>query len=221
VKAWPWQAEIRRGAATARNAKDGDRNPVAILRHTLPKDPTRVKSAPLSRHPATRPIANCTSRLPAPSRRAQSRHLFCAASCLLALAAFAADDPLARFDHVVVDSAKTSIYVGSVTMSFAPATRKAGAFESTYTARVFPYFFMSEKGKLVLDAPDELLRKLARGEAVDFSGRGVSTSGDERRFEGHATPLDATSGKLKVHAFVSKRIDLIFHMTYRFTPTPP
>ncbi len=149
------------------------------------------------------------------------RHLICAASCLLALGAFAADDSLARYDHVAVDPAKTSIYIGSVTMAIAPATRKAGAYEANYTAKVFPYFFMSEKGKLVLDAPDETLRKLARGEAVNFSGRGVSTSGDERRFEGHATPSDATSGKLKVHVFVSKRIDLIFNMTYRFTPEKP
>jgi hypothetical protein len=73
----------------------------------------------------------------------------------------------------------------------------------------------------VLDAPDETMRKLARGESVDFTGHGVSSSGAERRFEGHATPIDATTGKLKVHAFVSKRIDLIFNMTYRFTPTAP
>jgi len=141
--------------------------------------------------------------------------------CLLAANAFAAEDSLARYDHVVVDPAKTSIYVGSVTMSFTPATRTAGAYESNYSARVFPYFFMSEKGKLVLDAPDEALRKLARGEVVDFTGRGVSTSGEARRFEGRATPADATTGKLKVHVFVSKRIDLIFNMTYRFSPSPP
>ena len=140
--------------------------------------------------------------------------------CALALSAFAKDDSLAKFDRVSVEPAKTSIYVGSVTMSIAPATRKEGAFETTYNARVFPYFFMSEKGKLVLDAPDELLRKLARGEAVDFTGRGVSSIGEDRRFEGRATPIDATSGKLKAHVFVSKRIDLIFNMTYRFAPVP-
>ncbi len=141
--------------------------------------------------------------------------------CALALGLRAADDPLARFDHVVVDAAKTSIYVGSVTMAFAPATRRAGAYESDYTAKVFPYFFMGEKGRLVLDAPDETLRKLARGEEVDFSGHGVSTSGAERHFEGRATPTGPLNGKLKVHVFVSKRIDLIFNMTYHFTPTPP
>ena len=145
------------------------------------------------------------------------RRLLCAAPCLLALGALAAEDSLARYDHVVVDSAKTSIYIGSVTMTFAPATRKAGVYQSDYSTKVFPYFFLNEKGKFLLDAPDETLRKLARGEAVDFSGHGVSASGVERRFEGRATPVDATSGKLKVRAFVSKRINLVFDMTYRFT----
>ena len=146
------------------------------------------------------------------------RRLICAVSCLLVLGAFAADESLARFDRVVVNPAKTSIYIGSVTMAFTPATRKAGVYESDYSAKVFPYFFLNETGKLFLDAPDETLRKLARGEAVDFSGRGISASGTARRFEGRVTPIDATSGKLKVRAFVSKRIDLVFNMTYRFTP---
>jgi hypothetical protein len=149
------------------------------------------------------------------------RRLLCALTSCLALVAGAADESLTRFDHVVVEPAKTSIYIGSVTMSFSPTTRVAGVYAADYSAKVFPYFFMSENGKLFLDAPDETLRKLARGEAVDFSGHGVSSSGAERRFEGRATPIDTTSGKLKVHAFVSKRIDLIFNMTYRFTPGAP
>ena len=139
----------------------------------------------------------------------------------LTIALRAADESLARYDQVMVEPAKTSIYVGSVTMAIAPSTRKAGAYESTYTAKVFPYFFMSEKGKLVLEASDEQMRKLARGEAVDFTGTGENTSGEARRFEGRATPSDATSGKLKVHVYVSKRIDLIFNMTYRFSPAAP
>ena len=146
------------------------------------------------------------------------RRLLCAVSGLLALGAFAADESLARYDRVTVDPAKSSIYIGSVTMAFTPATRKAGVYEAEYSAKVFPYFFMNEKGKLFLDASDETLRKLARGEAVDFSGHGISAGGTERRFEGRVTPTDATSGKLKVRAFVSKRINLVFDMTYRFTP---
>jgi hypothetical protein len=140
--------------------------------------------------------------------------------CAVALVARAADESLARYERVVVDPAKTSIYVGSVTMSFTPSTRKAGIFEADYSAKVFPYFFMSEQGKVFLEASDETLRKLARGETVEFAGRGVSSDGKPRRFDGTAKPTDATSGKLKVRAYVSKRIELIFDMTYRFTRSP-
>jgi hypothetical protein len=144
--------------------------------------------------------------------------LLCVVLGALALVARAADESLARFDHVVVEPAKSSIFVGSVTMAFSPSTRKAGVYEADYSAKVFPYFFMSEKGKLTLAAPDEAMRKLARGETVEFSGRGVNTDGKDRRFEGKATPTDATSGKLKVRAIVSKRISLTFDMSYRFVP---
>jgi hypothetical protein len=150
--------------------------------------------------------------------RRMFRRLLTGLFCALALVVHAADDSLARFDHVVIESAKTSIYVGSVTMSFSPSMRKAGVFEADYTAKIFPYFFMSEKGKVYLEAPDEALRKLARGETVEFAGRGLSEDGKPRRFDGTATPTDATSGKLKVRAYVSRRIELVFNMSYRFAP---
>jgi len=136
----------------------------------------------------------------------------------VALAAHGAEDPLARYDRVVVEPAKTSIYVGSVTMAFSPALRKKGIYEADYSAKVFPFFFMNEKGKLFLEAPDDALRRLARGETVDFTGRGVNADGKERRFEGRAVPADAATGKLKVRAIVSKRIELVFNTTYRFAP---
>ena len=144
------------------------------------------------------------------------RRWFCFVFAVLALVARAADDSLARYDHVVVESAKTSIFIGSVTMSFSPSTRNGGVYEADYSANVFPYFFMNEKGKLYLDAPDEALRKLAHGETVEFAGHGVSADGKPRRFDGTAKPTDAASGKLKIRAYVSKRIELVFNMTYRF-----
>ena len=137
---------------------------------------------------------------------------------VLAVAGRAGEDELSRYEHVVVDPAKSSIYVGSVTMSLSPATRQNAAYECTYTAKIFPYFFMSETGRLHLDAPDETLGRLARGESVAFNGYGVSADGQKRRFEGQATPTDAASGRLKVRCFVSKRISLAFDMRYRFTP---
>jgi hypothetical protein len=128
----------------------------------------------------------------------------------------AAERPLSAFDRVDIAPTKTSIYVGSVSMTTPTFARKAGVYEATYVAKVFPYFFSSEKGAMSITLSDETLRKLEKGETVEFTGRATNTDGEERRIEGKATPADPLSGKIKVRVYVSKRIELIFNTTYRF-----
>ncbi len=94
--------------------------------------------------------------------------------------------------------------------------RHSGTYSSTYTAKVFPYFFYNERGSISIDIPDGDLLRLQHGELVEFKGRGVNSDGEERRIEGRAVPADATSGKIKVRVFVSRKIQLIFNTTYRF-----
>jgi len=138
-------------------------------------------------------------------------------AALLALPTRAAEQPLRAFDQVEVAPARTSIYVGSVALTCAKLTRTQGVFSTSYAANVFPYFFYSEKGTLSIDFTDEMLRRLECGEAVEFKGRAVRTDGDERRVKGKATPANAASGQVKVRVFYSKRIELIFNTTYRFS----
>ena len=145
--------------------------------------------------------------------------LFTACLCLGLLSSPlpAEETPLhQRYSAVEIEPAKTSIYVGSVTMTMPRFTRKDEAFASTYNAKVFPFFFSSEKGRLSIEIPDETLRKLERGETIEFTGKAFNTEGEERRIEGRAIPADAMSGKIKVRVFVSKKIELIFNTTYRF-----
>jgi len=128
----------------------------------------------------------------------------------------AADD----FATVSIEPAKTSIYIGSVAMTMPTFRRASTRYESSYTAKVFPYFFYNERGTLAIDFSDEQLARLARGERVEFHGQARSESGEDRRIEGHATPADRQSGKIKVRVFVSKKIELIFNTAYRFAPPP-
>jgi hypothetical protein len=124
--------------------------------------------------------------------------------------------PLEVYTRVDIAPTKTSIYVGSVSMTMPPFQRSGITFASTYVAKVFPYFFQSEKGELSIDIPDDDLRRLERGELIHFVGRGKNTDGEERRIEGRAIPSDSRSGKIKVRVFVSKKIQLIFNTTYSF-----
>lgn len=154
-------------------------------------------------------------------RRTQSRTmlrtwlLFVIAGVLtFATEARAADE--VRFNRVIVAPTKTSIYIGTVSMTMPPFERTALGFESTYHARVFPYFFSNEEGRLRIDITDAMLAQLAQGQKINFHGLGTRTDGAQRRIEGSAEPTDAQSGKLTVRVSVSKRIQLIFHTTYRF-----
>jgi hypothetical protein len=139
---------------------------------------------------------------------------------LALLPAVRAQDALAsRYAAVTIEPSHTSIYIGNVALTMPTLAREGGTYASTYSARVFPFFFYSEQGKLWIDFSDEELARLDRGETVDFTGHALADDGSERRIEGRATRLDAAGGKIKVRVFVSKRIELIFNTTYRFGKT--
>ena len=127
----------------------------------------------------------------------------------------AAELPLSAFERVDIAPTKTSIYIGTVSMTLPTMQRTAGVYSAAYVAKVFPYFFYNENGSLRVEMSDESLRKLTGGEAIEFKGRAVRDDGAERRVEGRATPIDSASGKIKVRVFYSKRIELIFNTTYR------
>jgi hypothetical protein len=135
---------------------------------------------------------------------------------VLACRGAAAETPLTRYARVEVAPTKTSIYVGTVSMTLPTFARTRDSYETTYVAKVFPFFFSNENGRLSVEISDDALRKLDRGEVIEFKGRAVNEAGEERRVEGKATPLEAGRGKLKVRVFVSKRIELIFNTTYHF-----
>lgn len=128
----------------------------------------------------------------------------------------AAEPTRARFQQVEVAPAKTSIYVGTVSMTMPTFVRHGATFASTYVAKVFPYFFYNESGRIVIDFTDDQLDQLSRGMPIDFKGRAVRTDGADRPIEGRATPSDEASGKLKVRVAYSQRVELIFNTTYRF-----
>lgn len=124
--------------------------------------------------------------------------------------------PAGPFDRVAVPPAKTSIYFGTVTMTMPDFHRTGNSYESSYAAKVVPFFFASETGRITIEISDEMLARLEKGEPCDFHGRGVRDDGAERRIEGTAIPIDNRAGKLKVRVIVSRHLELIFNTTYRF-----
>lgn len=127
---------------------------------------------------------------------------------------------LAQYARVEVARARTSIYVGSVTMTLSTFVRHGHAYTASYTAKVFPFAFYNEGGTLSVEITDEQLARLAAGETIEFTGNALNGEGESRKVTGRASPLDASTGKLKVRVWVSPRIELIFNTTYRFPGDP-
>ena len=145
--------------------------------------------------------------------------LICTA-LLLARRAQAGTD-LSRYSVVRIAPVKTSVYVGSVTLTVTPFLHLGNNFNSTYSAKVFPYFFYNEAGKISIPITDEALRKLSEGETITFSGKGVNDAGQPRLIEGRATATGPAVGKIKVRVYVTKKIALIFNTVYHLEEPRP
>ncbi len=121
----------------------------------------------------------------------------------------------AFWDRVSIEEMKTSIYVGHVTLTTAVFERTGSTLASTYEAKVFPWFFWGETGRITITLTDAELASLARGETTDFTGDARNHKDKPRRVTGRAYPADATTGRIKVRIHVDD-VELIFNGNYRF-----
>jgi hypothetical protein len=139
-------------------------------------------------------------------------------SLLLAAAVTARADTsqqLGEWDAVSVPAMKTSIYVGSVTLTTGVFRRDGDTFTTTYEAKVWPWFFWNETGKITIRLPHPELEKLARGERVEFTGEARNHKDKPRHVTGRADRTDGAAGKIKVRIGVDDT-EIIFNGTYRF-----
>jgi hypothetical protein len=145
------------------------------------------------------------------------RPVLCSILLLAAVAALRADttQPLGDWDSVTVAPVKTSIYVGNVTLTTDVFRRDGDKFETTYEAKVWPWFFWSETGRITIALPYSSLEKLAKGERVEFTGEALNHKNKPRHVTGYAERADAAKGKIKVRIGVDDT-ELIFNSTYRF-----
>ena len=122
---------------------------------------------------------------------------------------------LTGWDRISVDPMKTSIYVGSVTLTPGVFERKDSTLSTTYEAKVFPWFFWGETGKITITLADADLANLAKGEKAEFTGEAANHKKKPRKVTGFAQPSDATSGKIKVR-ILADGVELVFNGTYKF-----
>jgi hypothetical protein len=145
---------------------------------------------------------------------------------LLALGAMAslpAAEPAAaptNWDRVSVAPMKTSIYVGSVTLTTEPFVRSGSTLSTSYTAKVWPWFFWGETGRITITLTDANLASMARSETTEFKGEAFNHKNKPRTVTGRTQPADAVSGKFKIR-ILADGYELVFNGNYRFGEGTP
>ncbi len=133
-----------------------------------------------------------------------------------AVASLRAAPPAATgWDRVLIAPMKTSIYVGTITLTTEPFVRSDSTLSSTYQAKVWPWFFWGETGHITITLTDANLANMARSEAAEFTGEALNQKNKPRKVTGRALPTDAVSGTIKLRIFADG-YELIFNGTYRF-----
>ena len=142
-------------------------------------------------------------------------------SLLLFLAVLLAGAPLRGAARVEIPSMRTSIYVGTVTLDTSTLARDGETYTATYEARVWPWFFCNETGRMVITVPDADLARLSAGEMIEFTGEAFNHKNKPRRVTGRAQPAGPGrgEGRIKVRIGVDD-IELIFNGDYRFEDAP-
>jgi len=119
-----------------------------------------------------------------------------------------------RWNSINVDAMKTSIYVGSVTLTTSELKREGDRYTATYDARVWPWAFWNENGRLSIQFTEADVERLHRGERVEFTGEATNHKNKPRHITGRAERIDPTSGKIKVRIGVDD-VELIFNGGFR------
>jgi len=119
------------------------------------------------------------------------------------------------WDSVTVAPMKTSIYVGSVTLTTGKFRRDGDKFSTTYEAKVWPWFFWSETGRITITLALADIAKLVKGERVEFTGDAVNHRSKPRKITGRADRIDSATGKIKVR-IGADGTELVFNGAYRF-----
>lgn len=136
------------------------------------------------------------------------------AACLLAASPVRAAET--SFTRATVPAMKTSIYVGSVTLTTGTFERTGDRWTTTYNAKVFPWFPWSEHGDITITVTDADLARLAKGETVEFTGDAQNHKKKPRKVTGRAQPANDHTGKIKVR-INADGIELIFNGAYELT----
>ena len=139
---------------------------------------------------------------------------------LLGLSLIHAEVPSATVDkagyrRLFIAPSSAKLFLGSASLIVDPLAYHAGSYSGDYEIKVVPYFFKSENGTLVLQTPEDSIRKLEQGLAVDFIGKATNNKkGKPKNVTGRATPAADDRGAV-TFTVTTDNGPVIFKTSYR------
>ena len=129
-----------------------------------------------------------------------------------------APSPASGRRRLFIDPSSTSVKLGKANLTITPLAPRANTYVGDYQLKVAPYFFKSEKGRLLLEAPQNSYRRLAQGMAVAFTGVATNQkNGKTKVVTGKITPSTNDRGQV-IFSVATDNGKMVFNTSYHFAP---
>jgi hypothetical protein len=120
--------------------------------------------------------------------------------------------------RLFIDPSSTLVKLGKARLIVTPLTPRDNTYVGDYRLKVVPYFFKSEKGRLLLAAPKDSYRRLNAGAAVEFTGVATNEkNGETKIVRGKITPLTRDRCNV-VFSVLTDNGKMVFNTSYHFAP---
>ena len=127
----------------------------------------------------------------------------------------AATGRLSSASQFVVAPCSTPITGGKASLVIGGLQGNAETYLGNYDLKVVPYFFMNEKGSLVMNIPNETVHKLDQGTPGIATGQAITkATGKTRKVTATLTPTTKDGGSV-TFAFTGENTKLTFKSTYK------
>jgi hypothetical protein len=120
--------------------------------------------------------------------------------------------------RLFIDPSSTSVKLGKASLIVSPLAYRDNTYLGDYRLKVVPYFFKSEKGRLLLAAPRDSYRRLAEGMVVDFTGVATNQKNNKTKVvTGKITPSTNDRGHV-TFSVATENGQMVFNTFYHFAP---
>ena len=122
----------------------------------------------------------------------------------------------AKTSALFIGPSSASLSLGKANLIIGALTHRDGTCCGNYKLEVVPFFFKSEKGKIIMAVSESALAKLAKGVPVEFAGKAVTSgSGETRAVTAKAVPTSGDKGTV-TFSFLVDAGKIVFNAPYRF-----